>query len=547
MNVKSLHTPKARSLFICVTWLLGLNLTPNAAAQTSGNGGIGLLPFGSEPKPNIWIDNDDTSDTYIELLGFAAAASGKIFLHGMSSTTSVQPFNPYVSSPLADTFGHDRLAEYNDAVNSGMDRARLPVPSSIYKGHFARPASGNIEDTKPLRMPAATELVSAINAFASPASPMIICAGGQLSVVADAYMQDPSIADKVVVSFIGDTTNAFLGYNEKSDPWATFIVCSRLTIASFPAGTSYRAIAPVVTKQRIVDDMPSSPIQSRALAKNHPSNPLPDDRDADGLALTAVIDRQNYVTGVTRMSVTGRTAEGLPTVSPNPNGNIYMVNSVNQAAGTEIWWSVVADAPVYLGEGGFTLTPVAKDDFNRSNSGNLGPGWEKVGSATAGKTVTSSQAASASGSANVKRTDAYANNQFAQVVFSTPPSRGNYPGIATRFSNSGDQIRGYQLFANENRDLTLQKYVAGAPRLEILKGMPAPFAGQTVRLVSNGDTHSVWLSSGDANHPLNVDGFELVGVVRDNAVASGTTAISSYYTTSGAMDNWVSGNVTLRD
>jgi hypothetical protein len=39
----------------------------------------------------------------------------------------------------------------------------------------------------------------------------------------------------------------------------------------------------------------------------------------------------------------------------------------------------------------------------------------------------------------------------------------------------------------------------------------------------------------------------IAGVVRDNALASGTTAITSYYTTSGAMDNWVSGNLTLRD
>ena len=506
-----------------------------------------MLPFGSDPKPNVWIDNDDTSDTYIELLGFAAAASGRITLHGMSSTSSVQPFNPYVSSQVADTFGRERIAEYNDAVNSGMDRARLPVPSGIYKGHFTRPASRAIEDTKPLRLPAASELVAAIHAFATPANPMIVCAGGQLTVVADAYLQDPSIADKLVVSFIGDTTNAFLGYNEKSDPWATYIVCSRLTIASFPAGTSYKAIAPVVTKQRIIDDMPASPIQGRAYAKDHPTNALPDDRDADGLALAAVIDRQNYVTGVTRMRVTGQTSEGLPTVSPDPGGNIYMVNSVNQAAGTNIWWATVSDPPVYLGGGGFSFSPVAVDDFNRSNSGDLGPGWEDVGSSSGGKMVTASRATAGAGPANAKRTDAYANDQFAQVVFSTAPSRGNYPGLATRFSNSGDQISGYQLFANETRELALQKYVFGSPRTMLLQGMPVPVAGQTVRLVSLGDSHSVWLSSGDPKHPLHVDGFELVGVIRDNALASGTTAITSYYTSSGAMDDWVSGNLTRWD
>jgi hypothetical protein len=224
-----------------------------------------------------------------------------------------------------------------------------------------------------------------------------------------------------------------------------------------------------------------------------------------------------------------------------------MVNSVNQAAGTNIWWATVSDPPVYLGGGGFSFSPVAVDDFNRSNSGDLGPGWEDVGSSSGGKMVTASRATAGAGPANAKRTDAYANDQFAQVVFSTAPSRGNYPGLATRFSNSGDQISGYQLFANETRELALQKYVFGSPRTMLLQGMPVPVAGQTVRLVSLGDSHSVWLSSGDPKHPLHVDGFELVGVIRDNALASGTTAITSYYTSSGAMDDWVSGNLTRWD
>ena len=93
---------------------------------------------------------------------------------------------------------------------------------------FARPANGKIEDT--LVVPSAgSDLIVREARRASAQKPLLVFVGGPLNTVANAYLIDPSIAQKMVV-FMTDLR----GYNGK-DEWANHIVASRCRLINFGA------------------------------------------------------------------------------------------------------------------------------------------------------------------------------------------------------------------------------------------------------------------------------------------------------------------------
>ena len=309
---------------------------------------IGFAPFGTASIPQIWHDNDDSVDCYdVELL-CAAATRGAVILRGISTTTSTSAngYNPYVSSAVADGFYTGRLADVDVAIKSGFKSSLIPTPSPAFKGNLARPGNSQINSTTPLSMPTSAALVAAINANATPENPMIVTCGGTLTLVANAYLQDQSIADKVVVSFISGSTAAANGYNEWADGWAAYIVYSKLTIVTHGlTEATLSTSAPSVPKARLLTDFPVSLLRSRMFGKDHPApgNTLPGDYDADGAMICFILDRLNVVTFVSRKAVTGLTTVNLgvthdvPAITGNASGNIWAV-TVNTKAMTNVWW-----------------------------------------------------------------------------------------------------------------------------------------------------------------------------------------------------------------
>ena len=92
------------------------------------------------------------------------------------------------------------------------------------------PANGNIDDTQPNRSEGALLIVDTSKSLALPYRPLVIATGGALTDVADAYLVDPTVTERVVVvSSLGSTTSTGGGMgspNGDGDPWADFIVAS---------------------------------------------------------------------------------------------------------------------------------------------------------------------------------------------------------------------------------------------------------------------------------------------------------------------------------
>jgi len=99
---------------------------------------------------------------------------------------------------------------YRDLVaaarSSGLQN--LPDPIASIGAPLVMPASGNIDDTQPNRSEGALLIVNVSKSLGLPYRPVVIATGGALTDVADAYLVDPTVTERVVVvSSLGSTTN----------------------------------------------------------------------------------------------------------------------------------------------------------------------------------------------------------------------------------------------------------------------------------------------------------------------------------------------------
>jgi hypothetical protein len=88
----------------------------------------------------------------------------------------------------------------------------IPEPVAGTRGHLVKPASGKVEDTQPLDSPGRRQIVREAKA-ATAEKPLVVCVGGPLTAVADPYLLDNSIADRLVVAWLDNDQDGMYGCN----------------------------------------------------------------------------------------------------------------------------------------------------------------------------------------------------------------------------------------------------------------------------------------------------------------------------------------------
>ncbi len=181
----------------------------------------GLLPV-DERNPLVVV-NDGALDNWQVEYAALLAATRRAELLGLVVNVNVE----YDS--IETNVGNFRKL-IAAARDSGM--RFLPDPSASIAPSLVVPDSGLIEDTRPNRSEGARLIVRAAAERGSRARPLAIATGGALADVADAYLLDPTIVERVVVvASLGETEGSGarqLEPNGNRDPWATVIVTSRL-------------------------------------------------------------------------------------------------------------------------------------------------------------------------------------------------------------------------------------------------------------------------------------------------------------------------------
>ena len=309
----------------------------------------------------VVYDNDWLADTNDDEYLLARAHLGQANLRGfILSKDEWDHGRRYKVEDGRKDFEHDlavsRRAGFRNVPELAVGVDRL----------LERPASGKVEDTKPVPS-AGTDLIVREAGKASPEKPLVVIVGGPLCTVANAYLSDPSIAGRMVVMMTDID-----GYNG-SDPWANYVVATRCKLVNFGANPLWwpqRPEPPVMPPGRF-DALPDLEITrsmkevarrfwERSTLKDKPDR---DDGFADG-AGTFLLYRPETWTGVKKVRVTGSWSH-----QEAPQGEFHYLDATGIAprAMTEEFFVTLAVAlrPDGGGAGGETPFPVKVSDNHR--------------------------------------------------------------------------------------------------------------------------------------------------------------------------------------
>jgi len=210
----------------------------------------GLLPV-DERNPIILTDDgafDNWAGEYAMLLANGGGAELAAIV------VSASPAWPSITDNV-DGFHELLLA----AHQSGLRNIPETTTTSLNNPPLKMPDSGKIMDTVPNRSDGAYLIKNLSSERALPYRPLVVATGGALTDIADAYLLDPTVVDRVVViSSLGalDATGAAMSKpNGEMDPWADLIVatCFRyIQVSAF-----YDQLADVPDSRK--SDLPMNP------------------------------------------------------------------------------------------------------------------------------------------------------------------------------------------------------------------------------------------------------------------------------------------------
>jgi hypothetical protein len=220
----------ARRLAGLAALLLGCS---NQTLDAGGDVPHGLLPV-DERNPLI-LSNDGTGDWFgLYAILFANAGGPRLAAITVNSSSYAED-----------------LGENLDAWQDLVDAARasglrnIPDPTVSIGPPLMRPQSGELAETVANGSQGARMIVETSARLSSPVRPVVVAVGGRLTDVADAYLLDPTVAERVVVvAALGSVApnGALMGApNGELDPWADAIVARRfryVQVSSFYDATA---------------------------------------------------------------------------------------------------------------------------------------------------------------------------------------------------------------------------------------------------------------------------------------------------------------------
>jgi len=295
----------------------------------------------------IIYDNDEVLDVYTDDYLMSLASLGEIDLRGLITSSPISPHDPYVLSADYDRMHTQRLESV--AAARASDMVNILDPILGVEGHLVVPGSGNIDDTVPIGSPGSTLIIAEALA-ASPSVPLVFVGGGPLTTVADAYLQNPSIAANLIVAWIGGIATSpytMSDYNGWADGWAGRIVAERLRFVIFPGVT---AMVPDVPRTQLTT-LPDCALRTFMLTKelNTDTN-RPNDHDADGPPAVA-IKSAAYITSQVQVRYAGMSMTtwapvnyNVPYFTADASGNVTVITGVNVTAGSAEWWRALGAA-----------------------------------------------------------------------------------------------------------------------------------------------------------------------------------------------------------
>jgi hypothetical protein len=300
----------------------------------------GKLPVDNH-NPVI-IDNDGWSDNWLGEYAVLLANSGGLTLAGI-----VVDASSYWSDEEANATGWTNLVMA--ARGSGL--VHIPDVTRGASVPLTVPADQQIESTVPLRSPGAQLIVDVSRRLSLPGQPVVVVTGAQLTNLADAYLTEPTVVDRVVVvASLGSSSSGktlMTGPNGDLDPWADWIVAHKfhyiqVTVLYDQAGD--------VTAGDIAS-LPKNAFGDWMAAKQANLSKL--NTAADQVAVLAAAVSE-FVTTVERSepdptAVFGSPQGQGPPLIPSATGNASVVSQVDASLPRARLWRMLQDPQIFGG------------------------------------------------------------------------------------------------------------------------------------------------------------------------------------------------------
>lgn len=213
------------------------------------------------------------------------------------------------------------------------------------------PSSLRIEDTVPFKTPAGYKIVEeALKCTAR--NPLVVIVGGRATCVADAYLINPAIAEKVIVAEYLDhlgSDGRLPGYNIAEDMWAANIVLKHLRVIAAYSEPLY-AYAPQVHLDKGSDadrgKMPGTYLVEVMCLKPHPLL-TKEHADGDGHAMALLQAGFGLIKSYERWSY-DRYEEGHVYLKRDSEGDIVKIKEYTSRVDmTKAWWAVFTAPGVF--------------------------------------------------------------------------------------------------------------------------------------------------------------------------------------------------------
>ena len=273
--------------------------------------------------------------------------------HGEYAVLLAHTSGPPLAGILVSTGGLWSDLDWNfigwqELVTRARESGLVNVPDPIRSASvpLQRPDDGNVDSTTPNDSEGARFIVQKSSELSRPDRPVVVATGGRLTDVADAYLIDHTVTDRVIVvaslgtGFSGGEQVARMGVpNGEMDLWADAIVVQRFRYVQVSAYYDQLADVPA---ERIVE-LPDNPLGAWIVAKQPEILDTPVASDQVSVIALGI---PGFTLGVTRVSHSG-SENDESTLAPDGNGMAWLVTASDGAAATARFWELLLDPAMF--------------------------------------------------------------------------------------------------------------------------------------------------------------------------------------------------------
>jgi hypothetical protein len=310
-----------------------------AAAVGCGGGTLdagkddhGLLPV--DARNPVIIDNDGWSENWVGEYALLLANSGGPQVVGIIANSTAY-------WPNANANASGWLDLVTAARTSGL--RNVPDVTRSNGAPLVRPPGGDIERTTANDAAGARLIVSLSRQMGTPGRPVVVLAGAPLTNLADAYLLDNTVVERVVVvASLGQyaaPNGVMNGPNGDLDPWAAWIVAQRFRYVH--VATWYDQTGDVT--QADLASLPQNPLGAR-MADKHPD--LFDVTTASDQIGVLAVGLPSFVAAVQRASPdTSAGFDGVqgPALVPDAAGSAWVVTQIQARLASARLWQMLLD------------------------------------------------------------------------------------------------------------------------------------------------------------------------------------------------------------